>query len=114
MGLTNFSFTPSELILLRADKFAPEAKEKDAHQLLCSDGTVDGAYLATMILAAAILANVEENALKLEIRQQKKKRSVVGACTTVLRSFACRSSPMRFGDSQENKGKCEQNAPPYL
>ena len=74
MGFTDHPFTPSELILLQADKFAPEAKlPGSAHQLLCSEGVVSGPYLATVILAASILANVDEGALNIEIKQQKKK-----------------------------------------
>ncbi|KAF0109658.1 MAG: Uncharacterized protein FD147_2131 [Chloroflexi bacterium] len=72
MGLTDFSFTPSEFILLHGDKFAPEAKNKESHQLLCSDGMVNGSYLASMIIAAAILANEEEGALSIEVKHQKK------------------------------------------
>ncbi|HCS39642.1 MAG: hypothetical protein ACYDH2_10345 [Anaerolineaceae bacterium] len=72
MKLTDSAFTPSELILLNGDKFAPEV-ESDGHQLLCSDGMVNGHYLAVMMTAAAILANEEEGALVLELREQKKK-----------------------------------------
>lgn len=72
MGLTDFSFTPSEFILLHGDKFAPEVKQSDGHQLLCSDGVVNGSYLAMMIIAASILANEEVGALAIEIRQKKK------------------------------------------
>ena len=72
MKLTDSAFTPSELILLNGDKFAPEV-ESDGHQLLCSDGMVNGHYLAVMMTAAAILANEEEGALAVELRVQKKK-----------------------------------------
>jgi hypothetical protein len=72
MKLTDSPFTPSELILLNGDKFAPEV-ESDGHQLLCSDGMVNGNYLAVMMTAAAILANEEEGALEVELREQKKK-----------------------------------------
>jgi hypothetical protein len=72
MKLTDSAFTPSELILLNGDKFAPEV-ESDGHQLLCSDGMVNGHYLAVMMTAAAILANEEEGALELDLREQKKK-----------------------------------------
>jgi hypothetical protein len=72
MKLTDSAFTPSELILLNGDKFAPEV-ESNGHQLLCSDGMVNGHYLAVMMTAAAILANEEEGALELEFREQKKK-----------------------------------------
>ena len=56
MNITDLPFTPSELILLNGDKFAPEA-ETGGHQLLCSDGMVNGHYLAVMMVAAAFLAN---------------------------------------------------------
>lgn len=72
MKLTDLPFTPSELILLNGDKFAPEV-ETDGHQLLCSDGMVNGNYLAVMMVAAAILANEEEGALFVELAEQKKK-----------------------------------------
>jgi len=72
MKLTDSAFTPSELILLNGDKFAPEV-DSDGHQLLCSDGLVNGHYLAVMMTAAAILANEEEGALIVELRQQKRK-----------------------------------------
>ena len=72
MGLTDIPFTPSELILLNGDKFAPEVAE-GGHQLLCSDGMVNGHYLAVMIFAAAILANEDEGALGIEKRPIKKR-----------------------------------------
>lgn len=72
MKLTDSPFTPSELILLNGDKFAPEV-ESNGHQLLCSDGMVNGHYLAVMMTAAAILANEEEGALEVSLREQKKK-----------------------------------------
>jgi hypothetical protein len=70
MGLTKFSFTPSEFILLNGDRFSPEV-DNGGHQLLCSDGMVNGNHLAVMMTAAAILANVEENALEIEVRKKK-------------------------------------------
>jgi hypothetical protein len=72
MGLTEIPFTPSEIILLNGDKFAPEV-ETGGHQLLCSDGMVNGHYLAVMMVAAAILANEEENALVIEEKPARKK-----------------------------------------
>ncbi|PKO01118.1 MAG: hypothetical protein CVU42_01340 [Chloroflexi bacterium HGW-Chloroflexi-4] len=72
MKLTDSAFTPSELILLNGDKFAPEV-DANGHQLLCSDGMVNGHYLAVMMMAAAILANEEEGALEIELRMQKRK-----------------------------------------
>ncbi|MCX6055407.1 MAG: hypothetical protein NTZ74_10945 [Chloroflexi bacterium] len=72
MGLTDFSFTPSELVLLQGEFFAPEAQPKGGHQLLCSDLIVNGHHLAGMMTAAAILANEEEGAIDIEVRQQNK------------------------------------------
>lgn len=72
MALTDIPFTPSELILLNGDRFAPEV-ETGGHQLLCSDGMVDGNYLAVMMVAGAILANEEMGALELDLRQKPKK-----------------------------------------
>ena len=71
MKLTDSPFTPSELILLNGDQFAPEI-ESGGHQLLCSDGMVNGHHLAVMMTAAAILANVEEKALEIETRKRRK------------------------------------------
>lgn len=70
MGLNDFSFTPSEYILLNGDRFAPDV-DSGGHQLLCSDGMVNGNHLAVMMTAAAILANLEENALEIELRKTK-------------------------------------------
>jgi len=83
MKLTDSAFTPSELILLNGDKFAPEV-ESNGHQLLCSDGMVNGHYLAVMMTAAAILANEEEGALVVELREQKKKLFSSASTTRVF------------------------------
>lgn len=72
MKITELSFTPSEYILLNADKYVPEAKGKDGHNLLCSDGVVNGPYLAATLIAAALLANQQENALEIEVGQSKR------------------------------------------
>lgn len=72
MKLTDSPFTPSELILLNGDQFAPEVKT-GGHQLLCSDGMVNGHHLAVMMTAASILANEQEGALEMELRQERKK-----------------------------------------
>jgi hypothetical protein len=72
MGLTDLSFTPSEYILLNGDKFAPESKGKEGHNLLCSDGAVNGPYLSAMLILAAVLANQEEDALTISMTQRKK------------------------------------------
>jgi len=71
MLLTDLPFTPSELILLNGDRFAPEV-EKEGHQLLCSDGMVDGHYLAVMMIAAAFLANEEMSALTIDMITTRK------------------------------------------
>ena len=72
MRLSELSFTPSEYILLNADKYAPEAKGKDGHNLLCSEGMVNGPRLAAMLVLAALLANQEEKALEIELGQSKR------------------------------------------
>lgn len=72
MKLSELSFTPTEYILLNADKYAPEAKGKDGHNLLCSDGVVNGPHLAAILVSAALLANQEENALEIELGQSKR------------------------------------------
>lgn len=72
MTYTNFSFTPSEYILLNGDKFSSESSGPNKLALLCSDGSVDGAYLASLMTAAAVLANEEENALTLKLETTKK------------------------------------------
>lgn len=72
MGLTDYSFTPTEYILLNGDKFAPESGGSNSLALLCSDGSVDGPYLVKLMCAAAILANEEEGALRLSLEQTKK------------------------------------------
>ncbi len=83
MKLTDSAFTPSELILLNGDKFAPEV-ESNGHQLLCSNGMVNGHYLAVMMTAAAILANEEEGALVVELREQRKKLFSSASTTRVF------------------------------
>lgn len=72
MILSEQPFTPSEYILLTGDKFAPESQGENQLPLLCSDGSVDGLYLASLMCAAAILANEEEDALTLELTQTKR------------------------------------------
>ena len=72
MRITELSFTPSEYILLNADKYVPEAKGKDGHNLLCSEGMVDGPQLAAMLVSAALLANQAEKALEIELGQSKR------------------------------------------
>ncbi len=71
MALTEFSFTPSEYILLNGDKFAPESRGEHKLYLLCSDGIVDGVYLTTLMCAAAILANELEGALEIDLVKKK-------------------------------------------
>jgi len=72
MNLTDLSFTPSEYILLNADRYVPAAKGKEGHHLLCSEGVVDGPYLASMLITSAILANQAEKALEIEAGQNKR------------------------------------------
>lgn len=72
MSLTDFSFTPTEFILLNGDKFAPESTGPGLLPLLCSDGSVDGQHLVTIICAAAILANEEVGALSLKLVHSRK------------------------------------------
>ena len=72
MVFSDLPFTPSEYILLNADKYAPEAKGKQGHNLLCSEGMVDGNHLATMLITSAILVNENENALEIQTGQNKR------------------------------------------
>ncbi len=72
MGFSDYSFTPTEYILLNGDKFAPESSGANKLALLCSEGYVDGQYLVKLICAAAILANEEEGVLSLKLEQTKK------------------------------------------
>jgi hypothetical protein len=72
MRITELSFTPSEYILLNADKYAPEAKGKNGHNLLCSDGVVNGPYLAAMLVSASLLANQGEKALEIDLGHSKR------------------------------------------
>lgn len=72
MGLTDYSFTPSEYIFLNGEKFAPAADGHDGLSLLCTDIQVDGHFLAVEMMMAAILANEFEGALEIEIRERKK------------------------------------------
>jgi hypothetical protein len=71
MTLTEYSFTPSEFILLNGDKFAPESRGGNKLPLLCSDGSVDGVYLTSLMCTAAVLANELEGALELELLRKK-------------------------------------------
>lgn len=71
MGFTEFSFTPSEYILLNGEKFASEGLGKNAVPLLYNDTLVDGYVLAKVMLTAAILANESESTLKLDLIQKK-------------------------------------------
>ena len=87
MLLTDLPFTPSELILLNGDRFAPEI-EKEGHQLLCSEGMVDGHYLAVMMIAAAFLANEEMKALSFELSARSK------GLFSSARKFSLKIKPM--------------------
>lgn len=72
MGLTDFSFTPSEYVFLNGDKFSPKAEGSDSLALLCSDACVNGYQLAINLILAAILANESEGALEILIEEKKK------------------------------------------
>lgn len=72
MGLTDFSFTPSEYIFLNGDKFVPKAEGGGSLALLCSDACVNGYQLAVNLVLAAILANESEGALEISIEEKKK------------------------------------------
>ena len=72
MGFADLSFTPSEYILLNADRYVPPAKGKDSHNLLCSEGEVDGNSLAATLMVAAILTCEAENALEISHGQSKR------------------------------------------
>lgn len=85
MNLLEYSFTPSEYILLNGEKFAPEPRGEDRLPLLCSESMVDGVYLTTLMLAAAVLANEEEGALEIEIVQSKKAFGLKGTNELILR-----------------------------
>lgn len=71
MGMLDLPFTPSEYILLNADQFAPEAGQDERFTLLLSDGFVSAKALVALLISAAILTNEEENALTLEIRENR-------------------------------------------
>lgn len=71
MALTDYPFTPSEYLLLNADQFVQEASASDRFTLLLSDGYVSGKALASLLITAAILANEEEGALQIEVRESK-------------------------------------------
>jgi hypothetical protein len=85
MKYSESSFTPSEYILLNGDKFSPESNSENKIHLLCSDGTVDGEYLAALMVTAAILANEEEGALTLELTQTKKMLGLKESAHLILR-----------------------------
>lgn len=72
MGFTDFSFTPSEYVLLNADRYASEGSGKNAHNLLCREGIVDGPNLAALLVMAAILACQAEGALEVSLGQSKR------------------------------------------
>jgi hypothetical protein len=71
MHLYEYSFTPSEYILLNGEKFSPEKSGENSIPLLTSDGFVDGPYLATLMCIASILANEEEQSISLEMTTSK-------------------------------------------
>lgn len=71
MHLYEYSFTPSEYILLSGEKFSSEKTGENSIPLLASDATVDGPTLANLMCMAAILANEEEQAIVLELSSNK-------------------------------------------
>lgn len=71
MGLTDFSFTPSEYIFLNGEKFSPESEGNDSLALLCSDKMVNGYRLAIQMILAALLANEAEGALEIKVQEKK-------------------------------------------
>jgi hypothetical protein len=85
MKLSEYSFTPSELILLTGEKFSPESNGENQLSLLCNDGSVDGMYLASLMCAAAILANEDENAMTLEIIQTRKMMGLKESTHLIIR-----------------------------
>lgn len=72
MSFADLSFTPSEYILLNADRYVPPAKDKSGHNLLCSEGIVDGYALASTLLVAAILTCEAEEAIEIQLGQSKR------------------------------------------
>jgi len=72
MGLTDFSFTPSEYVFLNGEKFSPKSEGFDSLALLCSDVSVNGPQLAVNLILAAILANELEGVLEVSIQEKKK------------------------------------------
>lgn len=85
MGLTDFSFTPTEYMLLNGDKFAPESTGPNQLPLLCSGGSVDGQYLVMLMCASAILANEDEDALIINLVQTKKIFGLKGTTRLIIR-----------------------------
>jgi hypothetical protein len=100
MTLTEYSFTPSEYILLNGDKFAPESRGDNQLPLLCSDGNVDGVYLTTLMCAAAILANELEGALELELSRKKVAFGLKETTELILRP--CGQTPNWNGYTLES------------
>jgi hypothetical protein len=85
MSFSDYSFTPSEFILLNGDKFAPEKNNENSLPLLCSEGSVDGKYLATLMIAAAVLASEDENGLILELTTNRKMLGLKEETHLILR-----------------------------
>ncbi len=100
MALTEYSFTPSEYILLNGDKFAPESRGENQLPLLCSDGSVDGVYLTTLMCAAALLANEFEGALELQLTHKKVAFGLKESSELILRP--CGQTPNWNGYTLES------------
>jgi hypothetical protein len=75
MGLLDLAFTPTELILLRGEKFAPRLSGIEGIKMLHADYDVSGPILAQTMLLAAILANEATGSLKVE---KKIKTGIFG------------------------------------
>lgn len=69
--LLTYPLTPSELVLLNSEAFAPRAGLADRLPLLNSDVVVSATALVRAMLAAAFLANEQAGALRLEARPRQ-------------------------------------------
>jgi len=80
-ALSGATFTPSELILLRGDEFAPKAGLVNATKLLQGDLKVSVRDLARAITAGTLLANERVGVLRLEVRS---KKALLGLAQTTV------------------------------
>jgi hypothetical protein len=67
----NLPLTPSELIFLNGEMFAPKASLVNKVKLMHTDLGVSGPDLVQAILATAVLANQQAGAVRLESREKK-------------------------------------------